>query len=128
MDSYSVQTTDYYEMQSLIWLGTYTIIHDFKSSNPGVWVNHTISRQLTDIDYVGEPPHEDDNDPRPYNLLTDPLFWVAVGVVGGGVIGIWIFIKYMVRRKARREQSVNTEEFEAERTGNPNPPCEEESI
>ncbi len=119
---------DYYDQKSLIWLGSYTRIHDYRSAVPEVWVNHTITRQLRDIDYVGEDPHEDDYDnPNPYDIWKDPVLWVAVGVVAGIAIGLGILIHF-VRKRSREWQLAEIEKFEADRNERPMPPTNGESM
>ncbi len=117
---------DYYDTQSRIWLGSYTRIHDYRSSSPEVWVNHTIIRQLEDIDYAGEPPDEDRYDDQlPYDIWKDPVLWVAISVIVGIVIGMGVLI-YVVRKRSREWQLAAIEKFEAEQTERPMPSTSEE--
>ncbi len=119
--------TDYYDSQSLILLGSDTLIHDYKSTDVNVWVNHTISRQLTDIDYVGEDPREDDFDNfGPYDIWKDPMLWVAVGVVGGIAIGLGAFM-HLVRKRSREWQLAEIAKFEADRAAQSQVAKDEES-
>ncbi len=123
-----MQVTDYYDNQSLIWLGSVTFLHDYSSTNPDIWINHTITRELTDIDYTGEDPHEDDYDDfKPYDIWEDPMLWVAVGVVGGIAFGVGIFI-HVTRKRAREWQLAEIQKFEADRAAQSGPPQDGESI
>ncbi len=91
-------------------------------------MNHTISRQLKDIDYVGEDPREDDFDnPNPYDIWKDPVLWVAIGVVAGIAIGLGILI-HVVRKRSREWQLAEIEKFEANRNERPMPPTNGESM
>jgi hypothetical protein len=109
-----MEVTDYYDIQSLVWLGSYTTIHDYRLGYPSIWVNHTISRQLVDIDYDGEPANEDDFDTgTPYNLWTDPMSQVAIVVVVVVAVGVGVFM-YVFRKKTREWALKEIAKFEAE--------------
>jgi len=118
-----MSVTDYYDSQSLLWLGSTTLIHDYRTTNPSVWVNHTITRQLVDINYAGRPPGVDDNNgnPPPYSIWTDPMLWVAVGVVGAVVLGIGLVV-YFTRKRARLWELAEIEKFEAKTSEPPDSP------
>jgi hypothetical protein len=106
--------TDYYDSQSLLLLGSTTTINDYDDSNPSLYFNITFIRQLVDINYVGRPPGVGDsgnsNTPT-YSLWTDPMLWVAVGVVAAIAFGIGITI-YITRKRARLWDLVEIEKFE----------------
>ncbi len=130
VNSYSVQVTDFYDKQSGIWLGSVTLLHDYSAAQPDTYYyDHTITRQLEDIDYIGEPPDEDRNDFQvPYDIWKDPMLWVAVGVVAGIIIGFSALVLVM-RKRSREWQLAEIEKFEADRVvEKPMPPTDEESM
>jgi hypothetical protein len=107
--------TDYYDSQSLLWLGSSTTIHNYVDGNPSIFVNDTFTRQLVDVNYQGRPPgagSTDNSNPSGYNIWTDPMLWVAVGVVAAVVVGIGITI-YFIRKRSRLWELAEIEKFQA---------------